>query len=221
MSLTDKLNELINAKADMKAAIESKGVEVTGGLSTYADAIRNIESGGDAGTWKISNNIKFSHSQFTSIPAIIDTSNVTDAWFLFGYCSNLNTVRAINTSKMTDWWYMFFGSNDIDYVDELDASNVFSIAYMFGNTTDYACAVTDLKGFTNLGKPIHLTGFNTFLYGCYNLTRESLINVFNKLYDRKSAGYSVVNIKLHYDALKRLTSDDIAIATNKGWTVSS
>ena len=34
MSLTDKLQDLINAKADMKSAIESKGVEVTGGMST-------------------------------------------------------------------------------------------------------------------------------------------------------------------------------------------
>ena len=43
MSIADKLQDLIDAKADMKSAIESKGVEVTGGLSTYADAIRDIE----------------------------------------------------------------------------------------------------------------------------------------------------------------------------------
>ena len=37
-----KLNDLITAKQDMKDAIAEKGVEVEGGLVTYADAITSI-----------------------------------------------------------------------------------------------------------------------------------------------------------------------------------
>ena len=43
MSIADKLQELIDSKADMKSAIADKGVEVEGGLTTYAAAIRKIQ----------------------------------------------------------------------------------------------------------------------------------------------------------------------------------
>lgn len=43
MTIADNLQTLIDCKADMKAAIEEKGVTVSGGLSTYADAIDNIQ----------------------------------------------------------------------------------------------------------------------------------------------------------------------------------
>lgn len=42
MSISDRLQELISCKSDIKTAIEEKGVSVTGGLSTYADAIKQI-----------------------------------------------------------------------------------------------------------------------------------------------------------------------------------
>ena len=43
MSIADKLQELIDSKADMKSAIAEKGVNVEGGLTTYAGAIRKIQ----------------------------------------------------------------------------------------------------------------------------------------------------------------------------------
>lgn len=222
MTISDKLNDLITAKADMKAALQEKGVAPTGGLSTYADAIRDIE-GGDVGIWKIPETVKFGYSQFSTIPAVIDTSNVKDAWFLFGECDKLSEVRSFNTSNMTQWHYMFWGSINIHYVAELDASNVYHVSYMFGHDyyDDEISNVYDLDGFTNLGKQRYMVGTEQFLHCCPNLTRQSLINVFNKLYDRASAGYEIMNIKLHYNAFKRLTDADIAIATNKGWTVTS
>ena len=44
-TIADKLQELINSKADMKSAIAEKGVNVEGGLTTYAAAIRKIQQG--------------------------------------------------------------------------------------------------------------------------------------------------------------------------------
>ena len=52
MSIADKLTLLINTKQDIKSAISEKGVEVTGGMTTYADAIRRIETGGVEGQEK-------------------------------------------------------------------------------------------------------------------------------------------------------------------------
>lgn len=42
MTTADYLNELIDCKEDMKSAIEEKGATVTGGLTSYADAIERI-----------------------------------------------------------------------------------------------------------------------------------------------------------------------------------
>lgn len=44
MTTADRLNDLITAKEDMKSAIEEKGVEVTGGLTSYADAINSLNT---------------------------------------------------------------------------------------------------------------------------------------------------------------------------------
>lgn len=43
MNTAEYLNTLIECKEDMKSAIEERWATVTGGLSTYADLIREIE----------------------------------------------------------------------------------------------------------------------------------------------------------------------------------
>ena len=43
-TIADKLQDLVMAKEDMKSALIEKGVTPTGGLSTYADAVREIEN---------------------------------------------------------------------------------------------------------------------------------------------------------------------------------
>lgn len=52
----------------------------------------------------------------------------------------------------------------------------------------------------------------------WNLTRESLISLFNCLEDRSKT--SSANFTIGSKQLSRLTSDDIAIAVNKNWTIS-
>jgi hypothetical protein len=42
----------------------------------------------------------------------------------------------------------------------------------------------------------------------------------NGLYDRKTAGYSVLGLQLGSTHLAKLTDEEKAIATNKGWTLS-
>ena len=58
-TIADKLQDLIDAKADMKSAIESKGVTPTGGLSTYADAISQITDTLDCEVIYVPNGINF------------------------------------------------------------------------------------------------------------------------------------------------------------------
>ena len=317
MSLTDKLQDLINAKADMKAAIESKGVEVTGGMSTYADAIRSIESGGSDGGFKILNGMKLGYSTWEKLP-LLDTGHLTDMSSMFINCANLIDISAINIDSATDISYMLFnceslttvplldtskvenmsglfnGCTSLTTVPLLDTSSVTSMLSMFDSCTSlttvplldtskvettaamfyrctslttvpsfdtenvmqsylmfYGCtslttvpsldasnvvnaygmfkdctAVTTISGLKNFGKSIaryttNETACKEMFKGCPNITRQSSINIFNNLYDRKAAGYSVLTLQFEPEVIARLTSDDIAIATNKGWTVSS
>jgi hypothetical protein len=76
----------------------------------------------------------------------------------------------------------------------------------------------DLGGFINLGSK--LIGTNAVLdFNNSNLlTTTSVLNVFNTIANVGTT--KTCTIRLHQDVLNKLTADDIAIATNKGWTVS-
>ena len=58
------------------------------------------------------------------------------------------------------------------------------------------------------------------LSSCSNLTHDSLMDVINKLYDLASNGKNSQKLVLGSTNLAKLTEEEIAIATNKGWTVS-
>ena len=134
----------------------------------------------------------------------IDTSNVTSMYGMFRECENLITVPALNAEKVTD----------IDSV------------------LSYTNSLTNCGGFINLGmaydtsKEANYSSYTLQLGRLYgesyskNLTHESLMNIINNLYDIKTKGCNAQKLILGTTNLHKLTSEEIAIATNKGWTVS-
>jgi hypothetical protein len=97
---------------------------------------------------------------------------------------------------------------------------VTAVSQFFGYSN--ITTLTEIGGFLNLGMKSSLSGTDNgnFIARAINLTHDSLMNIINKLYDRASAGYSVITLKLHANHLALLTDDEKAIATNKGWTLS-
>lgn len=82
-------------------------------------------------------------------------------------------------------------------------------------------------GFTDLGKGLKQNGSanaHTMTFGADSkATRESILNIFNDLYDLSLLDFTFVNaptIRLGTTVWKRVTDDDIKIATDKGWTVT-
>ena len=59
-----------------------------------------------------------------------------------------------------------------------------------------------------------------FLDRVPNATVESLMNVINNLYDLAANGLSGKTLKFGTTNLNKLTADQIAVATNKGWTLT-
>lgn len=230
MTISDRLNDLITAKEDMKSAIEEKGVEVTGGLTSYADAIDSIDVGTEV-YYNFPAGTKFGRSTITVVPkCMVDYINTcTDLSSMFEYCNHLIAVPKLDTSNATSVYAMFYQCSYIsdsknpdlyDYPDRyihnialLDFGNVNNMSMLFYNTY----GPTRLGGFKDLGKQENLIG-SPYLHHL-NLNRTSYLNVFNNLYDRASAGYSAIELGINENAVSILTDEDIAIATNKGWII--
>ena len=112
---------------------------------------------------------------------------------------------------------------NVETIGTIDASAATGINLFSDYTSDNYPALKNFGGFINYGMKSNassITNYNFGLSPCNNLTHTSLMNIINNLYDRATAGYSVLTIKFHPDALARLSDDDIAIATSKGWTIS-
>lgn len=144
MSIADKLTLLINTKQDIKSAISEKGVEVTGGMTTYADAIRRIETGGGGGdSIYVPIGLKFGCKRpngsynipdFT-LPKLILADGYTDGSYMFDGTFGLTSINGIysTNSSLTDCRYMFRMCTDLITIPQLDSSNVNNMTKMFSD----------------------------------------------------------------------------------------
>lgn len=169
------------------------------------------------------NEMFYQCSSLTSIPQL-DTSNVTNVNSMFYYCRLLIELPDFNCVKLTNFGSQSYQSwlyncSQLQKIGVIDCDSVTNINYFFGDSSK--TYLTDFGGCRNLGKAssVSNTNSNYFMNYAPNLTYESVMNVLNGLYDRATAGLSVLTLKLHANHLAMLSEDDIAIATNKGWTI--
>lgn len=175
----------------------------------------------------------------------IDTSNVTKFISAFRN-SKIATLPQINTSKATNMTIAFFGCFSLKTIPLLDTSNVMYMENMLGQCSNletipllntskvinirgiiqYCYNLTKVGGFENLGQAYETTqnanysSYKLDLSDNKKLTHDSLMNVINNLYDIKAKGCKAQQLILGSTNIAKLTSEEIAIATNKGWTVS-
>lgn len=163
--------------------------------------------------------------KLTTIPQM-DTSKVTNMQYMMGYCTNLtelpdfNCVKVQNfgTSSSYSWLYQ---TRNIQKMGVVDCDSVTNVNYFFGDSSQIY--LTDFGGWRNLGKASSVSNTNSsyFMTRVPNLTYASVMNVINLLYDRAANGLSTLTLKLHANHMAMLSADDIAIATNKGWSLTS
>lgn len=174
---------------------------------------------------------------------------INNADSLFRYCSSLTDLSVADTwdfSDCTNMNYMFDGSNvaDLSVSSYWSTSKVTDMGYLLAPSNLVTVGTLDCTSITasNLNSPMYFVSTKLKNVGgflniktslesnytspsrCPDLTKESYINIFNGLYDFTANGETPNSnqgkIKLHSNAYTFLTDDDIAIATNKGWTVS-
>ena len=161
-----------------------------------------------------------------------ETSNVTNFYEMFIRCKkmvNLN-VSSFDTRNATNVTGMFRDCISLVSLDlsNFDLSKVSSVSSFLTGLS----ALENLKSFKNLGKAYTTKSQNSSSYkldlsGSPLLTHESLMDIINNLYDL-NLSYNVANggtlyrqaLVLGNTNLAKLTADEIAIATNKGWNVS-
>lgn len=156
-----------------------------------------------------------------------DTSKVTNMSRMFRGCKKLTNVDVSNfdTSSVTSMDNMFVDCQALTELDisNFDMSNVNSANYMFSGCNK----LVNLKFGTNLGKGYKNWSSHLNLSYSTNLTHESLMGVINNLYDLNLT-YDVANggtlytqnLVLGSKNLAKLTAEEIAIATDKGWNVT-
>lgn len=147
--------------------------------------------------------------------------NGINATYMFS-SSLLTSIPQLDTSKVTNMNSMCYNCSKLTSIPQLDASNVTNIS----TVVSYSTYITYLGGFQNLGQAYFTSvaanyGIYTLnLNSCTRLTHDSLMNVINNLYDIASKGVKTQRLTLGSTNVAKLTADEIAIATNKGWTVS-
>ena len=153
-----------------------------------------------------------------------DTSKVTNMYAMFEYCQNLTTLNltVFDTSKVTNMYNMFNYCRKLTNIPKLNASNVTNVNDFVNN----CLALKDFGGLENLGQAYSTTAsannssYKLGLSRSLQLTEQSLINVLNNLYDIKTKGCNPQQLVVGSTNLAKLTAEEIAIATNKGWSVS-
>ena len=143
----------------------------------------------------------------------IDMSNVTDLHGIFMYAW-VPEVSYLNTPKLSTVWNDAYGErgmliyNGTITFGGADLSNAKSGQYY-----------TAPKDVVNHG-PLNGMKYSVNLSGAKNLTHESLMNIINSIADiTATAAEDPQELNLGATNAAKLSADEIAVATAKGWTV--
>ena len=155
------------------------------------------------------------------LPDLLETDKITSTENMFGSCKLIKTIPNINTSNVTNMSEMFYACITLETLPKLNCSNVERINDVVTNCTK----LQNIGGFENLGQAYKTTMAANYYYykltlSNNELTHDSLMNVINNLYDIKSKGCNAQRLVLGSTNLSKLSSEQIAIATERGWSVS-
>ena len=167
----------------------------------------------------------FSYAFGDGVEAKLILPDVTTINYMCQYThvGKLNVTLSTKCAKMrgafVDCYSMhsLYGPND---GDPIEAGGVDDISGAYMNKT----ALVNFGGLKDLGKAYTRSANNSYctfnISSCTNLSHDSLMNVINNLWDLAASGKNAQKCVLGATNLAKLTAEEIAIATNKGWNVS-
>lgn len=242
VDINDYFNTDFSNSSNVKLASAIKNIpkiitssKTTSIASTFSDCI-NLENVDLSGF--VTNNVTDMQSVFDNCTKLktIDFANFNGAKVryisrMFYGCKSLITIiprNFFNSLMPTIAMAMFYNCSKLETLNlgGMNASKLTNINVIFGDCS----SLKNLTFFSNYGQGFTATNNN---YSSYTLdlsstalTHDSLMDVINKLYDLNltynvSQGGTLYtqSLILGSKLLAKLTADEIAVATNKGWTV--
>lgn len=212
------------------ASIQSGGgeaIEITDAYRLFYEGVRldSIEGLCKAISSKCTNfkeMFRNSYGKITEIP-VFNSSGGQDFSYMCTDCGGLTSFPAIDTSNGTNFSSMLSGDANVNTLPLLDFGNATNINGAFNS-----CGFNDsVGGFKDLGKAYLTTSAANYVNYTLNLTSakfmkyESIMNIINNLYDIASMGCQPQTLRLYSTRLNLLSESDIAIATNKGWNITT
>ena len=132
---------------------------------------------------------------------------------MFNSCSSLTSlgVSQFDTSNVTDMSNMFSNCSSLASLDlsSFDTSNVTGMSSMFQDCRK----LSDVTWGNNWASNTSITSFDI---SDSLISHDSCLDLFNKLATRDNSP----TLKLRYTTKLHMSEEEIAIATNKGWTVA-
>ena len=176
---------------------------------------------------------KCGYSNATSFNDIIkynDTSNVTNMESMFESCSNLTSIPQLDTSNVRNMTRMFYYCSSLTSMSQLDTSSVFYMERMFANCpsltsipqldTSYVINMTDMFRYCVSLTSIKMKNMKVSfdISASTKFTHEALLEIINNCFDLSTLNKTATLI-MGSTNLAKLTDEDKAIATAKGWTL--
>lgn len=142
-------------------------------------------------------------NELTAISAM-STINVTNMERMFANCYKLTTIPEMDTGNVTNMSSMFDSCSSLTSIPAMDTSNVTDMGYMF-------------SGCSNL-ESIHMHGMKVSfgISSSTKFTREALVEILNNL----ATVTTSPTLTMGSTNLAKLTEEDKAIATGKGWKLA-
>ena len=219
------------------SGFDTSNVTNMGDMFQYCTKLTSIEG---IGEWDTSE-VKDMANMFRDCRGLMsldlsgwDTSEVKDMSYMFRSCINLTSLdlSGWKTYNVTDMNNMFIACSNLINLDVsgFDTSKVTNMSYMFQNCNGLTSL--DLSGW-DTGK---VTNMSNMFSGCSGLTSlDSMMNISTSLslsdtildvsslldvIDNLATLTSTKTLTLGTVLLAKLTAEQIAVATNKGWTVA-
>ena len=214
----------LDAKIYVKTSdgIYSSSTEYTGGDGKISKADFPSFYYAGSKSWSNSTVEKFKYFQFDSTS---NTSIFSDAWY---DCQSLTEFPLIDTSKGTNFEQAWYGCSSLTEFPALDLSKGTAFARAWAECTSLTkLPLLDLSAGTDFTQTwagcsslTTLGGFGAIkesidLYSCTKLTVESIMNVINQ-----AATVTGKTMNFGSTNLNKLTDEQKAVATSKGWTLA-
>lgn len=186
MSIASEITRLQNAKANIKTAIEAKGVEIPSNatLDEYSSYVEEIPSGGTDTRWEeigydeeppiIQDGIDYAKQIMQNWDA-----SITDRHGAFYNDKNLIFFPNVDMSNVVNVSGMFGSCINLIYVSDIDFSKITTAADSGVSTMFSGCSRLEEFGDVNINQYVRS---NQMFSSCTNLKKVGNITIGNSMY---------------------------------------